>query len=74
MEPVDYIEQSIQSQRNQFTPNNQQKKPIFFGRPPNLKPEVKLKVRKPIKFDDNDSLEDNIESLISEEMEYLRNL
>ena len=59
IEAEDYDEQSIQSQRNQFTPNNLDKKPIFFGKPPNKAIEnLKRKVRKPINFEDKDSIDD----------------
>mmetsp|Transcript_28797 Transcript_28797/g.25487 ORF Transcript_28797/g.25487 Transcript_28797/m.25487 type:complete len:131 (+) Transcript_28797:493-885(+) len=57
----DYDEHSIHSQRNQFTPNNVQKKPILFGRPPNSK--LSKKKRKPITFDANESIDDFIDNL-----------
>ncbi|CAI2385607.1 unnamed protein product [Moneuplotes crassus] len=75
MEPDDYIEQSIQSQRNQLTPSNMNKDPNFFGKPQNKRSPKKLKkARKPIRFDDGEDDAMNIEALINAEMENMYNL
>jgi hypothetical protein len=77
LESESYDEQSIQSQRNQFTPANNNSKPIFFGMKPKLSKRVNSTtdeedVREFRKSKPVDKDEDNIESLICEELEYFQ--